>query len=68
MDADSGMVHTVETTATNVHDSNKVVDLLQGTEEEVYGDSGYLGAEKKYLFRSRESCPCPGEGNDKCSL
>ena len=47
MDADSGMVHTVETTAANVHDSNKVVDLLQGTEEEVYGDSGYLGAEKK---------------------
>ena len=47
MDADSGMVHTVETTSANVHDSNKVVDLLQGTEEEVYGDSGYLGAEKK---------------------
>ena len=47
VDADSGMVHTVETTAANVHDSNKVVDLLQGTEEEVYGDSGYLGAEKK---------------------
>ena len=42
-----GLVHTVETTAANVHDSNKVVDLLQGTEEEVYGDSGYLGAEKK---------------------
>ena len=47
MDADSGMVHTVETTAANVHDSNKVVDLLQGTEEDAYGDSGYLGAEKK---------------------
>ena len=41
------LVHMVETTAANVHDSNKVVDLLQGTEEEVYGDSGYLGAEKK---------------------
>ena len=47
MDADSGLVHTLETTAANVHDSNKVVDLLQETEEEVYGDSGYLGAEKK---------------------
>ena len=31
----------------NVHDSNMVVELLQGTEEDVYGDSGYLGAEKK---------------------
>ena len=47
VDADSGLVHTVETTAANVHDSNMVVELLQGTEEEVYGDSGYLGAEKK---------------------
>ena len=47
MDADSGLVHTVETTSANVHDSNMVVELLQGTEEDVYGDSGYLGAEKK---------------------
>ena len=47
VDADSGLVHTVETTSANVHDSNMVVELLQGTEEEVYGDSGYLGAEKK---------------------
>ena len=47
VDADSGLVHTLETTAANVHDSNMVVELLQGTEEDVYGDSGYLGAEKK---------------------
>ena len=47
VDADSGLVHTVETTAANVHDSNMVVELLQGTEEDAYGDSGYLGAEKK---------------------
>ena len=40
MDADSGLVHTVETTAANVHDSNMVVELLQGTEEDVYGDRG----------------------------
>ena len=47
VDADSGLVHTLETTAANVHDSNMVVELLQGTEKDVYGDSGYLGAEKK---------------------
>ena len=47
VDTDSGLVHTVETTAVNVHDSNMVVELLQGTEEDVYGDNGYLGAEKK---------------------
>ena len=44
---DSGLVHTVETTSANVHDSNMVVELLQGTEEDVYADSRYLGAEKK---------------------
>ena len=47
VDADSGLVHTVETTSANVYDSNMVVELLQGTEEDVYGDRGYLGAEKK---------------------
>ncbi len=47
VDADSGLVHTVETTSANVHDSNMVVELLQGTEEDVYADSRYLGAEKK---------------------
>ena len=47
VDADSGLVHTVETTSANVHDSNMVAELLQGAEEDVYGDSGYLGAEKK---------------------
>ena len=47
VDADSGLVHTVETTSANMHDSNMVVELLQGTEKEIYGDSGYLGAEKK---------------------
>lgn len=47
VDAQSGLVHTVETTAANVHDSNMVSFLLQGEETDVYGDSGYLGAEKK---------------------
>ena len=49
VDADSGLVHTVETTAVNVHDSNMVVELLQGIEEDVYGDSGYLGAERRMM-------------------
>ncbi len=47
VDADSGLVHTVETTSANVHDSNMTSSLLQGTETEVYGDSGYLGSENK---------------------
>lgn len=47
VDAESGLVHTVETTAANVHDSNRTSSLLQGEETDVYGDSGYLGAENK---------------------
>ena len=49
VDADSGLVHTVETAAANVHDSNMIVELLQGTEEEAYGDSGYLGAKRRMM-------------------
>lgn len=47
VDRDSGLIHKVETTAANVHDVTQVAELLEGTEEEVYGDSGYLGAEKR---------------------
>lgn len=47
VDADSRLVHTVETTAANVRDSDMTFSLLQGEETDVYGDSGYLGSEKK---------------------
>lgn len=47
MDRDSGLVHTVEATAANVHDVTQVPKLLTGEEEVVYGDSGYLGAGKR---------------------
>lgn len=46
VDRDTGLTHTIETTAANVHDVNMLSKLLTGKEEEVYGDSGYLGAEK----------------------
>ena len=47
VDKDSGLVHTVEATAANVHDVTQVPKLLTGEEEVVYGDSGYLGAGKR---------------------
>ena len=47
VDKDSGLAHTVEVTGANVHDVTMVPKLLTGTEETVYGDSGYLGAEKR---------------------
>ena len=47
VDKDSGLVHTVKATAANVHDVTMVPQLLTGEETVVYGDSGYLGAEKR---------------------
>ena len=46
-DKDSGLIHTVEVTAANVHDVTMVPQLLTGDEIVVYGDSGYLGAERR---------------------
>ena len=47
VDKEHGLVHHVEVTGANEHDVTKVPDLLTGDEDEVYGDSGYLGAEKR---------------------
>ena len=47
VDSKTGLVHTVKTTAANVHDVTVTPDLLTGEEFYVYGDSGYLGADKR---------------------
>ena len=47
VDKDSGLTHTVKATPANVHDVTMMSELLTGEEEIVYGDSGYLGAEKR---------------------
>ena len=47
VDADSGLVHTVTTTAANEADVEQVADLLHGKEKEVYADSGYRGAQSR---------------------
>ena len=46
-DKDSGLVHTIKVTSANIHDVTIASELLTGSEESVYGDSGYLGAEKR---------------------
>ena len=47
VDRETGLVHHLEVTGANVHDVTVVPKLLTGQETEVYGDSGYLGAEKR---------------------
>jgi len=47
VDKDTGLVHTLKVTAANVDDETMTAELLSGVEDTVYGDSGYLGAEKR---------------------
>ena len=47
VDADSGLVHTVRSTAGHVHDINEGNRLLHGQEQVVFADAGYQGIEKR---------------------
>lgn len=49
-DAESGFVHTVETTAANEADISVAHKLLHGEEYFIYGDAGYIGSEKREEF------------------
>lgn len=45
VDSENGLIHSVETTAANVHDLSPAAELLHGEETVVYGDAGYQGIE-----------------------
>ncbi len=47
VDAGSGLVHTVLSTAANVNDVVEGNSLLHGTETDVFADAGYQGANKR---------------------
>ncbi|MFM7265980.1 MAG: IS5 family transposase, partial [Cyanobium sp.] len=47
VDSESGLIHSVETTAANVHDLTPAAELLHGEETVVYADAGYQGIEKR---------------------
>jgi len=46
-DRDSKLVHTLVATAANVSDITQTAALLHGQEQQVHGDAGYLGVEKR---------------------
>lgn len=52
VDAGSGYVHTMKTTAANVHDIVEAPFLIRDDDNVVYGDSGYRGLEKRLETRS----------------
>jgi len=47
VDAESGVVHTVNGTAANVNDVTQATALLQGEEAVVFADAGYQGVAKR---------------------
>jgi IS5 family transposase len=58
VDAESGLIHSVQATAANVHDLTPATELLHGEETVVYADAGYQGianrpemADKEIEFR-----------------
>ena len=53
VDADTGVVHTVVSTAANEADVNQTEHLLNGEEQVVFADAGYLGADKREALKDR---------------
>jgi len=47
VDLHTGIIHSLETTAANVHDLGPVGSLLHGHEQYIFGDSGYRGIAKR---------------------
>lgn len=47
VDAGSGLIHSIETTAANIHDLDLASKLIREDDQVVYGDSGYSGIEKR---------------------
>ena len=47
VDAGTGYVHTITATSANVHDITEAHNLLREDDEVMYGDSGYIGVQKR---------------------
>lgn len=73
VDVDSGLVHTVTTTAANEADVNEAAYLLHGKESVVYADAGYTGADSHVagkglewqIARRRSTVKALPEGREK---
>jgi IS5 family transposase len=52
-DRESGLIHSLETTAANGHDLTPAADLLHGEETVVDADAGHQGIEKRPEMQGR---------------
>ncbi|WP_444915864.1 IS5 family transposase [Microbulbifer sp. TRSA007] len=50
-----GVIHSIDTTAANSHDVTTTERVLHGEEKRVWGDSGYIGAEKREELKERKA-------------
>jgi IS5 family transposase len=62
VDTDSGLVHTVVTSAANEADVTVVGKLLHGKESQVHADAGYIGADQRV---GRNKLKAMAEGKQK---
>ncbi|MBO4790471.1 MAG: IS5 family transposase [Oxalobacter sp.] len=53
VDAENGLVHSLEFTGANEHDITQASKLLHGEESAVHGDAGYIGLEKRPEMQGR---------------
>jgi len=64
VDSKLKLIHSVETTAANVHDSQVVDKLLHGNETKVWGDSAYTGQKAKIrAVATRARCLIQAKGS-----
>ena len=54
VDSETGIVHSMSTTAANAHDVTEAHGLLHGGETQVWGDAGYQGVHKRDENLGRE--------------
>ena len=63
VDAKEKIIHSIETTSANVHDSQVIDKLLHGEEREVYGDSAYTGQRNKIKKKAPDAIDCTHKKN-----
>ena len=61
VDAETKLIHSLATTAANVHDSQLLGELLHGNEEQVWGDTAYQGQGKTIREKAPRARDCTHE-------
>jgi len=52
VDAQGGLVHSVETSTASVHDKDMMEEVMHGDEKAKFGDKGYIGKKEKIVART----------------